>query len=281
MVNKVGQPDFKEALAIVAASWEGGCRHFDTAQAYGVSEVVLGRALAELGLRDRAKITSKFVVDDRFCASELDQRLRTSLDNLGVEKLDGLLLHREKDLEFWDRGLGEWFETQRARGLVEKCGASVYSPESARRAIGLSGLNALQIALSALDRKMIRQGIIGLAKAGNVSLFVRSVYLQGLVLCEPASVPEHLPFARDPVTKLSLFCEQHGLARERFAVGYVAAHCPDEILVIGAETAGQARANSELVEQVVPDQDLAALWDEFYPQDDPLLANPGNWPKLQ
>ena len=59
IANKTGRPDQGVATAIVHEAWKNGIREFDTAQVYGDSEVVLGRALAELGISCEAKIITK------------------------------------------------------------------------------------------------------------------------------------------------------------------------------------------------------------------------------
>ena len=58
IANKTGQPNMAAAESIVAGVWEGGVREFDTAQAYGESEIVLGKALKSLGIARQAKVIS-------------------------------------------------------------------------------------------------------------------------------------------------------------------------------------------------------------------------------
>jgi diketogulonate reductase-like aldo/keto reductase len=81
-----------EVERVVPAALEAGLRHFDTAQIYA-NEAALGRALASAGARrDELFLTTKVWVDnysrDRFSAS-VDE----SLEKLGVEQVDLLLLH--------------------------------------------------------------------------------------------------------------------------------------------------------------------------------------------
>ncbi|SMO44762.1 aldo/keto reductase [Paracoccus laeviglucosivorans] len=81
-----------EVGRIVPAALETGFRHFDTAQIYG-NEAALGRALRTAGAaRDDLFLTTKVWIDnysaDRFAAS-VDE----SLDKLGVDRVDLLLLH--------------------------------------------------------------------------------------------------------------------------------------------------------------------------------------------
>ncbi len=82
----------QEVERVVPAALEAGFRHFDTAQIYQ-NEAALGRALQSAGARrDDIFLTTKVWVDkyhpDRF-ASSVDE----SLEKLGVDHVDLLLLH--------------------------------------------------------------------------------------------------------------------------------------------------------------------------------------------
>jgi 2,5-diketo-D-gluconate reductase B len=81
-----------EIERVVPVALDAGLRHFDTAQIYG-NEAALGRALKLAGIpRDELFLTTKVWCDNyspvRF-ASSVDE----SLDRLGVDQVDLLLLH--------------------------------------------------------------------------------------------------------------------------------------------------------------------------------------------
>jgi aryl-alcohol dehydrogenase-like predicted oxidoreductase len=88
-----------EAFAIMDAAWEAGIRWFDTADAYGLgrSETWIGEWMRARGVRPRltTKTFNPMDPDDR---GGLDpERVRrqelSSLDRLGVERVDLYLLH--------------------------------------------------------------------------------------------------------------------------------------------------------------------------------------------
>ena len=103
VANRRGKPEPKEAVEIVQTAWENGIRFFDTAQAYGESERVLGRCLSGTGpLSGRAS-------QDQHETGSRNMRLQTKTPlwrawinpwrKLGVEKLWCLMLHRESLLD--------------------------------------------------------------------------------------------------------------------------------------------------------------------------------------
>ena len=59
IANSTGKPDFETAVSLIKTAWEHGIREFDTAQAYGESETVLGRALSSLGISNDVRIITK------------------------------------------------------------------------------------------------------------------------------------------------------------------------------------------------------------------------------
>lgn len=82
----------REAERMVRMALEIGYRHVDTAEAYGNEEAV-GRAIRDAGVpRDEIFLTTK-VWPDHFAADELPAAVNHSLQRLGVEYVDLLLLH--------------------------------------------------------------------------------------------------------------------------------------------------------------------------------------------
>lgn len=109
-------------------------------------------------------------------------------------------------------------------------------------------------------------------------MFVRSVFLQGLMLLEPEQAALRLPPAVPLLRRLDAFCVERGIDRRRFAVGYVRHCAPDALLVIGSETADQVAENCRLVLEAPEDPRFYAEWDGVYPDDDPTLVDPSVWP---
>lgn len=81
-----------EVEALIPAALETGFRHFDTAQIYG-NEAALGRALKAAGAkRDELFLTTKVWVD-KYQPGDFAASVDESLDRIGVDQVDLLLLH--------------------------------------------------------------------------------------------------------------------------------------------------------------------------------------------
>ncbi len=279
VANKTGRPDEQVARRVVQEAWSGGVRSFDTAQAYGASEEVLGRSLAAAGALQDAKVISK--LDPRHKTSTYEtllDRLRGSFERIGLSRLWGILLHREELLDDWEHALGPAFLKARERGLVEHAGVSVYSVERAMQALRLPGVQLLQAAVSVFDRRMIRAGVFDLADKIGVKIFARSVYLQGLALMDPDGVPARLgPAAREAVGRFAAFCARHKVSRGRFAVGYVLQRAPSAAVVIGAESPEQVRESIQFFAEPPLPPEMLDEWDAEWPNDDTSFVDPQNW----
>ena len=108
-----------------------GVNYFDTAPAYGESEVVTGKALSRHP-RSSYKIATKISnMNGRPTLEAGKQMFETSLKNLQVDYVDFLLLHNLQNLSgfntrFKDNGLFEWLLEQKKKGRIKHLGFSFH-----------------------------------------------------------------------------------------------------------------------------------------------------------
>ena len=178
--NSLGKPVEHDAVRLLDTVWDAGVRWFDTAPAYGDSEAVLGKYLAgkEDGYQARVitKLSPNTGAGDQ---ATLSKDIHASLQFLNCGRFAGLMLHRESLLDEWDTVRAELDPLLNA-GLFEKIGVSVYTPESAIKALGTDGIGMVQIPANLLDHRFRQQNVFDIAEAANKEIFIRSVYLQGL-----------------------------------------------------------------------------------------------------
>ena len=279
IANKTGRPNQAVATAIIRETWNQGIREFDTAQAYGDSEEVLGKALAELGLSQKVKIISKFDPNlDHLNASALSRALDKSLQRLGVRNLYGIMLHREEMLSLWDKGLGKILQAFVLSGRVEKIGISVYSPEKAIQALNTEGIDIVQLPTNILDRRFENAGVFKLADEKRKTIYIRSVFLQGLILMNPEGIPEKMHFARPVIEKIESLSNDFGLSRQEIALGYIKSEMPNAHVIFGAETPSQVRENMTAWQKETP-KSLGNKVRTIFATVDEQILNPVLWTK--
>jgi aryl-alcohol dehydrogenase-like predicted oxidoreductase len=147
------------------------------------------------------------------------------------------------------------------------------------QALLCSGVDLLQVPANLFDRRMRETHVFADASAKAVTVFVRSIYLQGLALFSSQHAKATAPFAISAVTALEEFCRENGIDQKRFAFDYARDISSEAIRIIGAETKEQVVENSRLESQPSLDSELFRQWDRVWPNDYEELVNPGCWPR--
>jgi aryl-alcohol dehydrogenase-like predicted oxidoreductase len=281
VANKIGQPDQARVTEIVRTAWEQGIREFDTAQDYGLSETALGRAFAALGIAADVKVISKIDPTLDHCDRRvMETALRTSLDKLKVPGLYGLLLHKEQLLDQWPNGLGDILRGFVASGRVNKLGVSTYAPDRALAALKLAEVDLVQMPSNILDRRFERAGVFKLAAQKNKQLYIRSVFLQGLILMASEDLPPHMSFAGPVLRQIKALAQELGLTRQELALGYLKAKMPEAKLIIGVDLPGQVAENMKAWERGNAANLVASVGTVFAQLDEKVL-NPALWSAMQ
>lgn len=249
VANVSGEVAGTIAVDIVATAWDGGAREFDTASGYGESEAVLGEALRTLGLADSATVITKIA---HLTAEELSDpvaaraRLRASVEGsrqrLGLDSLPLALFHRDTDAVHISLLL-ELVE----RGWIDKIGVFCgHDPKSASARAGTAGIAAIQLPANLMDRRHLDGGAFDAAQRAAMPVYVRSIYLQGLLLMEPASVPAYLGAAHAALEAVEAIAADSGLSRTELALRAALSLPGDVRLLVGAETPAQVEQNCRL-----------------------------------
>ena len=280
IANRIGQPDRINAETIIKEAWNGGIQEFDTAQAYGESEKVLGNAFDNLNIKNSAKVITKFSPNlNHNDENEMRKSILTSLNNLGIDKLYGILLHKEEYLNYWHEGLGDTLIGFRSEGLVEHLGVSVSNPEFAKKALEEKDITIMQVPSNILDRRFERAGIFNKAEEIKITIYIRSVFLQGLLLLNHDKLYERMKFTYNVLKKYNMLAKQCGISRQQLAIGFVIKAYPYAKVVFGAETSEQVISNLSVLKNtnIVSDNIVDEARNIFNDVEDNIL-NPALWP---
>ncbi len=239
IANRVGQPPYAALREIVRRAFEVGAVGLDTAAEYGESEDILGRILEELELKQTAFVCSKIshleVTED---GSFVRKSVIRSLRRLRLETLPLCLLHRAEHLGYTDHLM-----SLKKEGLIQHAGVSVYTPEQALQAIDTPGIEVIQHPLSLLDQRFERSGVLQRARSKGIAIFVRSVYLQGLLLLPEERVPERLADIKPVRRRLERTAKALEISLPELALRFAASLEGVTGVVVGLETLEQLESN--------------------------------------
>lgn len=219
-------------------AWDLGIRSFDTAPAYGNAEERLGRWLG--ADHQGAMVISKLprLAGDAVRRADTVRRVFDESEAaLGPNRLTAYLAHDVDDLA--DPAVVDTLRALEEEGRIAAFGASVYTPEQAMRALGVEGAGAIQLPLSLFNQRMVESGALAACAAAEVTVFARSVFVQGLIFLDPAALPEHLAAARGVLGEFRTLCAAAKTDPLSLALAVVVARSEIDSVVVGAEKPGQ------------------------------------------
>ena len=249
--NSTGKPDKKQSFSILDEAMEGGINSFDTALAYGDSEAVLGDYFSREATKNRDyTITTKFAFKEKKSLSkreieaQVNEFINKSLLQLKQDKLQIVMLHHYDDLEFYGNNLVEAMKKVKSQGLTDKIGVSVHNPYTIKDVISYGAFDAIQAPMNILDTRIPKTGVLDELKKEDMIVFIRSVFLQGLIFKDESSaLPANIECARPYLSKLRDIAERENIGIAQLAMAYVRDLPGVTSLVVGCETKAQIKQN--------------------------------------
>lgn len=193
ITNHVGKIPDDDIKTILSKAHKSNIFYIDTAQNYGSSEKEIGKykplgsnfkIVSKLSSLDLKDSTSKFKLFQIW-----NDSLNLTLQNLKVEYLDSLLVHNAADFsKSYRYFLLEWLESLKAKSIVKKIGVSIYSAADLNN-IPLEKIDIIQLPFSIYDQRLLKNGTLKKLSNFNISIHIRSIFLQGLILNPSSNWP--------------------------------------------------------------------------------------------
>jgi aryl-alcohol dehydrogenase-like predicted oxidoreductase len=241
MANATGQPSEQQSFEILDTAAAAGINSLDTAVAYGTSEQVIGHYLRQS--ENRFTVTSKFKVAGDDPLKELEAQQQQTQEHLG--NVDLYFFHDAHQMRTYGEQFREPLERMRAEGRTKLLGASIYEVPEIEEFLEHDWLQAIQVPMNILDGRIVRSGLLEELRKRGAIVFVRSVFLQGLLCME--HVPEKYEFLAPYVEELRDIARSEEMTLRELSVAYIRDLPGVTSLVLGCETAAQVRDNAELI----------------------------------
>ncbi|MDX3380512.1 aldo/keto reductase [Streptomyces niveiscabiei] len=274
----------EQATQATTAAWDKGIRYFDTAPHYGLglSERRLGAALRD---RPRAEFTIStkvgrllepspvtgddladgFAVPDShrrvwdFSADGVRRSLESSLERLGLDRVDVVYLHDPDDhaRQAFDEGYPA-LEKLRSEGVVGAIGAGMNQTAMLTRFVRETDVDVVLCAgrYTLLDRSALTD-LLPAAEERGVSVVIGGAFNSGL-LADPkpgatynyTAAPQEL---LDEALRLKAVADRHGITLRAAALAFCAAHPAVASVLVGARSAAEVIDGAEQFTASVPD----------------------------
>lgn len=230
-LNAKRAPTRAECVEMLRAAERAGLG-LDTAAAYGVAEELIGSAVSP-GVPLTTKLLPLLSAHPdhlpRLVASEV-LASRTRLARSAESPL-GILFHTPQYGA--DPAMVAALLAARDGGLCQHVGASIYFPSEFDAL--LPGQDIVQLPYSVFDRRFAASGVFDRARERGTRVYARSPFCQGLVVMEPASVPDRLAHARPFVKAFQRVCVRFGISPAEAAFRF-ALDGPADHIVFGVDT---------------------------------------------
>lgn len=269
----IGSRENTESLTALNAAWAGGIRHFDTAPSYGdgVGERLLGDAL-RMWPRDQVTVSTKVgrkrmaIADPYggdttrreplfdFTATAVRRSVADSLDRLGLDHLDTVLVH-DPDNHF-EVAFAETFPALRELPEVGRVGVGTTSVETARKLLGV--VDVVMIANRWSLTRRDAAGLLDECAERGVDVLAAAPFDSGL-LADPAAKYLYGEAPADVLARVRVMaavCESHGVRLPQAALQFPLRHPAVTHVVAGMRSAREVRENLRSLSTPVPD----ALW---------------------
>ncbi|MFV0571569.1 MAG: aldo/keto reductase [Xanthomarina gelatinilytica] len=271
--NKYGKPTIEKAFEILHAAFDNGIRTLDTAEAYGSSQEIIGKFQKENPSKS-FKIITKLAAQHSLKSKELSTHISNNSKILNTDKLYGYMFHNYQSFKDNTSFYNEVLLAKKS-GLIEKSGISLYSNNEIEDIIeNYSDFDFIQIPFNLFDNESKRKTILEKAKAVNIQVHTRSVFLQGLFFKGHNDLPEKLKPLKGYLEKLESIEKATGINTQTLALQYVLQKKYIDYVLIGVESVDQLMNNIEILnsEKNIPHEVIDAIQvSEEY------LLNPTNW----
>ncbi|GJE84288.1 aldo-keto reductase [Phanerochaete sordida] len=282
------KPD-EERFKVLDAAYESGCTFWDTSDAYGDSEELIGKWFKRTGKRNEIFLASKFAFRSGADAEKpfaIDgspewarQAIDLSLKRLGVDQIDLWYLHRPDANVPIELTVGAMSEAVKA-GKVKYLGISECSAATLRRAHAVHPMAAAQFEYApfTLGVEDPRIGIRDACKELGITLIAYSPLGRGLLtgkldpetlsdndmrkmLNYPRFRRENFALVLQLVDTIGAIGARHGATAAQVALAWLLAQGPDVIPIPGTTNVGRVHENAKAANITLTPEEVKEIRD--------------------
>ena len=242
----------------------------DTAIDYHNSENLLG----EFGMLNfkvstkLPKITKDKAKIEKWIHNEVDK----SLSRLNIKNLETLYLHEAKDLlSQHSQVIFETLNNLKKEKIIKKIGVSFYNPHDLINTLKNYKIDAVQVPLNVMDSRFINNHIINKLKDESVTVYLRSIFLQGILITPHINHPVYFKKWENYFKKWELWLAENNLNAVDTCINYAASKIKDSKIIIGISSLENLKEINCFKRKEIPNIP------NKYVCDDIKLIDPRNW----
>lgn len=278
IANDKGQSGLDEIKRLIETASKNNICFYDTAATYGSSESVLGAVFSDLNITDKVKCVTKLPPNFTFTSyNDLKKAASPSIDRLQVNSLWGLLTHRAEIKGIWQLFIDAIKKLKKEK-IIKNFGVSIYQPEDALRFAREEDIDIIQVPFNILDRRLIDNNFFDIALKNRKQVFIRSAFLQGLLLMdEDQLINKKMEWTIPYLSRFHDYIENNTIDKKSFALKMVRQYLPHTTLIIGLDSHDQLLENIKMLKSNPLSENLVQDWWSNLPDIPKRVLNPSLW----
>lgn len=271
--NSIGKPTKHSIKEILDKAYENNIRILDTAEAYGDSQIRIGDY--HKTSKNTFNIITKFNSNVEGLSSEITSRVQANLKVLRVNSFYCYMFHSFDDFKSYYKIFEKELIELKRQGIIKKIGVSIYSNEEFKYILDSNfNIDLIQLPYNLFDNRNRRGKLISKAKAKNIEIHVRSVFLQGLFFKKASDLSGNLSLLKNEMYKI------HDIKGDKMSVidlslNYVASNNEIDHILIGVDSVDQLNSNIKAMNSEIPLSFIEEI-DKIDISETKML-NPSNW----
>lgn len=195
------------------------------------------------------EITSKINLNKLETADYLEDRLTRICKDLNKEKLERVLLRPHKDPQVTICALSK-LQALRSDGIIKDFGLSIYDVNELQYFVGVwDPPLTFQVPLNLLNRDFQHAFVSNRGLYENSRFYVRSIFLQGLLLMDAEKLPYNLQAAADYLRSLKRELTKRGSSILEATFAFIREQEWVAGIVMGISSLDELKTNIELFER--------------------------------
>jgi aryl-alcohol dehydrogenase-like predicted oxidoreductase len=269
----------EDRLKVLDAAYAEGCNHWDSADVYGDSELLIGKWFAKTGKRKEIFLTSKFGFTSSTPRGDPDyvkEQCAKSLERFGVDYIDLYYQHRPDPrvpIEITVEAMADLVK----QGKVKNIGLSECTASDLRRAHSVHPIAALQIEYSpfALYIEDEKVALLRTARELGITIVAYSPLARGLITGRftspddfdegdfrkylPKFQKENFPKILDVVKSLESIGAKHKATSSQITLAWILAQGDDFVAIPGTKKIKYLKENMGAAAVNLSPDEVAAI----------------------
>ena len=221
ILNNSSTLSSQEIEKLLSLALKYGIRYIDTAPAYGNSERILNNKNF-----DHFSIISKTYLPDYIENNEdlVCESFKATLDRISRNNIYGYLIHDTNQFLSLKNRKNIWKQLldYKKNGLIKKLGFSVYTESEIDEVLDeFDSIDIIQLPVNIFDQRLLHSKVLKKAIHSNIELHARSIFLQGLLLCNVNMIPKNLTSIVNMRKEMDNYTSNLGISNLDLSLAYI------------------------------------------------------------